>query len=292
MSDTRDDRAENEALRRRVDDLERQLVAYDAAFDGDLDLAEQVAPGQFFVRRRHAAARLPVALLRQVFNPANEGLQRPATETEWAAAPRSCGCPAFTHESPYGPPPARCFCNCHWRRGITLDDDESYLRWLWSEVRPQTQFVSCALPVGTGYHPRIDLAANGRSMPDPVDGTPLEIGESSLVRSGLSGLPRDWTWLATSWRLEIRGGAGWDCAGLRGFLRLGYNGRRIAERPLSDALDPRDQDLSLVIRENLSFEFEAEFQRGVIGPTLDDPARAERPRLYVLLDVIARTTVT
>ena len=55
-------------LRARVDELERQLVAYDAALDGDLALAEQVAPGTFFIKRKHAAAQLPAAVLRQAFS--------------------------------------------------------------------------------------------------------------------------------------------------------------------------------------------------------------------------------
>jgi len=92
----------------------------------------------------------------------------------------------------------------------------------------------------------------------------------------------------TAWRLEVRGGEGWDCSGLKGHLRFLYNSHPVATRPLSDALTPRDDDLLLVVRNNTQFTFEAEFERGVtrLGDGVGEP-----PRLYVFLDVIAHQTV-
>jgi len=287
-------------LRARVDELERQLVAYDAALDGDLALAEQVAPGTFFIKRKHAAAQLPAAVLRQAFSaespPGSPGApeQQPDYERLRALALAALGV-----EDPIAANGRQLYdvmqmLQTAWQFGMASrraaetpesSDDADYLRWVWGWVRPETRFVSCALPEGTGYRPRVDLAANGVSMPDPVSGHPLGRDECALPRPGQNGLPNDWIWLATSWRLEVRGGAGWDCSGLKGSLRFIYNDRHVATRPLSDALTPRDEDLLVVMRPGLSFAFEAEFERGITR--LDAPADAPPPRLYVFLDVIA-----
>jgi hypothetical protein len=166
--------------------------------------------------------------------------------------------------------------------------DDAYLHWLWTQVRPVTKYVSCALPEGARYHPDVDLSANGASQPDPVSNLPMRMDHTTLPKSGLTGLPKDWTWLVTSWRLELRDTDGWNCAGLRGSMSFRYDDNRIAQRPLTDALVPRDDDLLLVMREGVAYSFDARFDRGVerIGAGSD-----RAPRLYVFMDVIAKQSV-
>ena len=56
------------AAQRQINDLQRQLVAYDALLEGNVELAHQVAPGAFeIVRRRHVTQRLPRAVLELAF---------------------------------------------------------------------------------------------------------------------------------------------------------------------------------------------------------------------------------
>lgn len=288
------------ALRARIDELEHQLVAYDAALDGNLDLAEQIAPRAFSVRRNHITARLPTAVLRQAFRP--DTLRRQGDAT-WLMLAREA-LRAMSPDDDPAPFEAVAIMANALRRASDLPDvvlgrrveaeqgdeieDAAYLHWLWSVVQPKTEFLSCALPEGDGYRPRLDLAANGRAMDDPVSGVALRVDQTSLPRTGQVGLPKDWCWLLTAWRLEVRDSAGWDCTGLQGHLQFSYNGRRLATRPLSDALVPRDEDLLVVLNENRPFEFEAEFQRGVVRTSA--AADAPPPRLYVFLKVIARET--
>lgn len=264
MSLDEDHEGENGALRRQVGELETQLVAYDAVLDGNIELAQHIAPGVFEVRRRHAVERIPLAVLREVFPiPARfVSTMRPPQET----------------------------------------DDDYYLRQIWTgedRITPRRIFVSCALR--DGEQSPICLTSATLSQCEPGGTRPLTRAHTNLPRRGDSGLPSGFTWLVTSWSLELRDTAGWEigCSSLQhsahgigalaGVVEFRYFQRRISERPLSDALRPHGIDLCCVMREGMDYEIRMEVTAPLVVRPLDPAAiPSSLPRLYVFLEVIAR----
>lgn len=59
--------------RRQIDELQTQLVAVDQILEGNFELAQRLAPGAFEIRRKHAALRLPRAVLELAFPSPSRG---------------------------------------------------------------------------------------------------------------------------------------------------------------------------------------------------------------------------
>lgn len=247
---------ENAALRHQVEGLETQLVAYDAVLDGNSELAQRIAPGAFEVRRRHAVERVPLAVLREVF-----------------------------------PIPARYL---PLRRegdgvGVEEDDDNYYLRQVWTgenPIFPRRIYMSCTLRDGLSDALMLSL---GLSQPEAGGTRPLSRAHTNIPRSSDHGLPHGFTWLVTSWSLELREASGWNVGPLTGYVELQYGSQKISQRPLSDALRPHGIDLLLVIREGMPYEVRIEpTQVLAISPCDPHAVPLLPPRLYVFLEVIAR----
>lgn len=239
---------ENAALRRQVEGLETQLVAYDAVLDGNARLAQSIAPGVFEVRRKHAVERVPVALLREAFPlPSNLGRDH--------------------------------------------DSDDAFLRRLWTgenRVLPRRIFVSC--PLIDGAATSVSVASASRAQAEPGGVRVLTRAHTNIPRGSDLGLPTGFTWLVTSWSIELRNTAGWHCGDeLPGEVEFTYDQERIADRPLSDVLRPQNTDVFCVMRQDIYYAIIMTPTRGLSVRPVDPAAVPDRePRLYVFLDVIAR----
>jgi hypothetical protein len=147
----------------------------------------------------------------------------------------------------------------------------------------KTHYVS-GLVQGLRGGQRIDLAASGLSYGDPTTPTTgrgqrqtLTRAETTLPRPGTSGLPKDWTWLVTAWRLRFEHPPE---ERLDGIVIFEYNRNHRVQRHL---LDTRDQDLLFVMRESLGYSIMIEMQSNQTITT--------QGRVYVEWDVIERALV-